>query len=112
MELARALDVHTADELREAAQAGRLRSVPGIGRTTEARLLEALGREGEPRPREGLLLNHARELLGGIAGVLGGEIAGDARRWRDSCEELAVVCAAADPGRCWLGSRRCRTSSR
>ncbi len=97
VELARALDVHTADELREAAQAGRLRSVPGIGRTTEARLLEALGREGEPRPREGLLLNHARELLGGIAGVLGGEIAGDARRWRDSCEELAVVCAARDP---------------
>ena len=24
--------------------------------------------------------------------------AGDARRWRDSCERLAVVCAAADPG--------------
>ena len=97
VQLARALDVHTADELREAAAAGRLRSVPGIGPSTEARLLEALGREGEPRPREGLLLNHARELLGGIAGVLGGEIAGDARRWRDSCEELAVVCAATDP---------------
>jgi DNA polymerase (family 10) len=98
VQLARALDVHTADELREAAHAGRLRSVPGIGRNTEAQLLEALGREGAPRRREGLLLNHARELLGGIAVVLGGEIAGDARRWRSSCEELAVVCAATDPG--------------
>jgi DNA polymerase (family 10) len=31
------------------------------------------------------------------AGALGGEAAGDARRWRDACERLAVVCAAADP---------------
>ena len=36
VELARALDVRTADELREAAAAGRLRTVPGIGPKTEA----------------------------------------------------------------------------
>ena len=42
VELARALDVSTADELRAAAAAGRLRTVPGIGPKTEARLLEAL----------------------------------------------------------------------
>jgi DNA polymerase (family 10) len=97
LELARALGVRTADELRDAALAGRLRSAPGIGAKTEARLLEALAREHEPRPREGLLLHRARELTAGIAGALGGEIAGDARRWRDSCERLAVVCAATDP---------------
>src|SRR3954451_4624260 len=62
VDLARALDVRTADELRAAAAAGRLRSVPGIGAKTEARLLEALAREGEPRPRQGLLLNRAWEL--------------------------------------------------
>src|ERR671930_381011 len=56
VELARALGVRTADELREAAAAGRLRSVPGIGPKTEARLREALAREGEPRPPRGLLL--------------------------------------------------------
>jgi DNA polymerase (family X) len=98
IELARALDVHTADELREAAAAGRLKSVPGIGPKTEARLLEALAREHEPRPRQGLLLNRAWELVGGIAAALGGQAAGDTRRWRDSCELLAVVCAAAEPG--------------
>jgi DNA polymerase (family X) len=97
VELARALGVRTADELREAAAAGRLRSVPGIGPKTEARLMEALAREAEPRPRQGLLLNRAWELVGGVAAALGGEAAGDARRWRDSCERLAVVCAAPDP---------------
>ena len=71
--------------------------MPGIGPKTEARLLEALAREAEPRPRRGLLLNRARELVGGIAAALDGEPAGDVRRWRDSCELLAVVCAAPDP---------------
>jgi DNA polymerase (family 10) len=95
--LARALGIRTADQLREAAAAGRLRTVPGIGPKTEARLLEALAREGEPRPRQGLLLDRARALVGGVAAALGGEVAGDVRRWRDSCEWLAVVCATSDP---------------
>jgi DNA polymerase (family 10) len=98
VEIARALGVHTADELREAAAAGRLRTAPGVGPKTEAQLLAALAREGEPRPQRGLVLNRARELVGGIATALDGEAAGDARRWRDSCELLAVVCAAPDPG--------------
>ena len=98
VELARALGVRTADELREAAASGRLRDVPGIGAKTEALLQEALAREGEPRPRQGLLLNRAGELVGAIAAALGGEPAGDVRRWRDSCERLAVVCAAPEPG--------------
>jgi DNA polymerase (family X) len=97
VEIARALDVRTADELREAALAGRLRTVPGIGPKIEAQLLETLAREPESRPQRALLLNTARELVDGIATALGGEEAGDARRWRDSCELLAVVCAAPDP---------------
>jgi DNA polymerase (family X) len=97
VELARALGVSTADGLREAASEGRLGTVPGIGPKTEAQLREALRRERRPRPRRGLLLNRARELVGGIADALEGEAAGDVRRWRDSCEALAVVCAAADP---------------
>jgi DNA polymerase (family 10) len=95
--IARALGVRTADELREAAAAGRLTEVPGIGPKIEAQVLEALAREGEPRPRKGLLLNRAIELVGGIAAALGGEPAGDVRRWRDSCEVLAVVREADDP---------------
>jgi DNA polymerase (family 10) len=97
VELARSLGVRTAEELRQAAAEGRLRSVPGIGPKTEARLLEALARETEARPRRGLLLNRAWKLVGAIAAALDGEAAGDVRRWRDSCERLAVVCAATDP---------------
>jgi DNA polymerase (family 10) len=97
IELARTLGVRTADELREAAAAGRLQGVPGIGPKTEGRLLDALAREDEPRPAQGLLLNRAWELVGAVARALEGEAAGDVRRWRDSCEHLAVVCAAADP---------------
>ena len=97
VEIARALGVRTPDELRAAAAAGRLRTVRGIGPKTEARLLEALAREAEPRPQRALLLDRAWDLVGAIAAALDGEAAGDVRRWRDSCELLVVVCAAADP---------------
>ena len=97
VDLARGLGVRTAEELREAAAAGRLRTVPGIGPKTEAQVLEALTREPDSRQRRGLLLGQAWELVGGVAAALDGEAAGDVRRWRDSCERLAVVCAAPDP---------------
>src|SRR5919199_2308751 len=51
VEVARALDVRTADEFRQAASAGRLAAVPGIGPKTQAPLLEALASEAEPRPQ-------------------------------------------------------------
>jgi DNA polymerase (family X) len=98
VQIARSLDVHNADELRQAAKAGRLRDVPGVGPKMEARLLEALARDDEPRARQGVLLNRASELVGGIAEALHGESAGDVRRWRDSCELLAVICATDRPG--------------
>src|SRR4051794_34600917 len=97
VELARALEVHTPDEFRAAAAAGRLRAVPGVGPKLERQILDALAREGAPRPPRAQHLPSARELVGGIAAALGGEPAGDPRRWRDACERLAVVCAASDP---------------
>ena len=97
VDLARSLGVRTADEVRQAAAEGRLRTVPGIGPKTEARMLEALAREGEPRPQQGILLSRGWELVGGIAAALHGEAAGDVRRWCDSCERLAVVCGTAEP---------------
>jgi DNA polymerase (family 10) len=97
VEIARALQVQTPEEFREAAADGRLRAVPGVGPKLELQILEALRREGEPRPPRGIHLPRARELVAGIAEALGGEPAGDPRRWRDSCERLAVVSAAPDP---------------
>jgi DNA polymerase (family X) len=96
MEIARGLGVRTPEELREAAAAGRLREVPGVGPKLDARLREALARDVEPRAPQGLTLPAARELSESVAEALGGEAAGDARRRRDVCEHLAVVSARPD----------------
>ena len=94
VEIGRALGVRTVDELREAAEAGRLRDVPGIGPETERRLRERLAQEPGQASPPGLLLNRARMLVEGIAGALDGVVAGDVRRWVDHPKELAVVCTA------------------
>ena len=97
VDIARALDAHTPEEFRATVADGRLRGVPGVGPKVEAQIVAALARESEPRPQRALLLNQAQELVGGIAEHLGGEVAGDVRRWRDACERLAVVCSVAEP---------------
>ena len=97
LEIGAALDVSTADEFRAAALEGRLHDVPGIGPATERKVLERLAKGGEAKPRRGLSLPEARGLLGDIAAALGGEVAGDARRWVDAPAELAVVVPTADP---------------
>jgi DNA polymerase (family X) len=97
VEIGRALGISTADEFREAARSGRLTSVSGIGPQTEQRLLERLDRAEQPQ-RKGMLLNRARALLEEIAGELGGEVAGDPRRWADTSFDFAVVCSADEPG--------------
>jgi DNA polymerase (family X) len=96
LEIARALEIHTADELRAAVAEGRLGSVPGVGPTTEAKVRAAL--EEPPRPRLGLTLNRSRALTGAIAESLGGVAAGDPRRYCELSFDLAVVRAARRPG--------------
>jgi DNA polymerase (family 10) len=96
VEIGRVLGVSTADEFREAARSGRLTSVPGIGPHTERRVLAALDREHGPQ-RRGMLLNRARALVEEIAAAVGGEVAGDPRRWADTSFDFAVVCSAARP---------------
>jgi DNA polymerase (family 10) len=98
LEIGRALGIGTLDELRAAAEEGRLQEVPGIGPETERKLLAALAREPArvaPRP---LTLNRSRPLVESIAEALGGVAAGDPRRWRDASELLAVVCSSARAG--------------
>ena len=94
IDIARALQIRTADQLRAAAGAGRLREVPGIGPAIEAQIVAALARETEARAPRGLHLNRAEELVGAIARALDAQPAGDARRGSDACHRLAVVCAA------------------
>jgi DNA polymerase (family 10) len=84
------LGIRSADELRDAAAAGRLREVKGIGPATEQKILAGLTRK-RPSARRGLLLHRARALADAIADELGGVVAGEVRRWRDLVHELAIV---------------------
>src|SRR5262249_8940945 len=97
LEIAQALDGRTADEFRAAAAEGQLRGVRRLGGPTEREPLARLSRPPEAQPRQALVLPQARELLSAIADSLGGEVAGDARRWVDAPETLAVVVPAGDP---------------
>jgi DNA polymerase (family X) len=90
------LGISTVAELREAAARGRLREVPGIGPSTEAVILAALDAPSR-RPSGSLLLHQARALCGRIAAALGGVVAGDPRRWKDTPTRLAVVVATDIP---------------
>ena len=93
--LGRALGIRTADELRAAAEAGRLREAPGIGPATEAKVLEALSRDPQPA-RRGLTRNRAFALADAIAGPLGAVAAGELRRGCELVHRLVLVAQAPD----------------
>ena len=97
LEIGRVLGVRTLSELREAAEAGRLPEVPGIGPETERRLRAALARGPVRAAPQPLRLNSSRPLVETIAEALGGVAAGDPRRWVDASEQLAVVCSSRRP---------------
>ncbi len=90
-DLGHALGIRTLDELREAATAGRLQGVAGIGPKTAARIETGLAELATATPKRGMLLNRARTLVEEIAAALGGEPAGDPRRACDVSSRFAVV---------------------
>jgi DNA polymerase (family 10) len=90
-ELGHALGIRTLPELREAAAAGRLDSVPGIGPKTAARINRGLAELATARPRRGMTLNRALALVGEVAAALGGEPAGDPRRGCELSTRFAVL---------------------
>ena len=96
LKIASVIGAETPDDFRRLAREGSLQRVPGIGPVTERVILERLGEETGQR-RRGLLLPAARDLVDGIAAALGGEMAGDPRRWADLSFDLAVVVPAARP---------------
>jgi DNA polymerase (family X) len=97
VEIGRALGISTLDDFRAAAEAGRLKEVPGIGPQREQKLLEALRASARPQPPRGLLVNRAWALSEAIAAPFGAEVAGDPRRFVDSSTHLAVVACADGP---------------
>ena len=98
------LGVTTLAGLREAAAAGRLRGVQGLGARSEAKILAALeAGAGEEEPRRGLLgvgLPVVRDVVAALrehpAAVEVSE-AGSVRRRRETFRDLDVIATATDP---------------
>ncbi len=98
-----ALHVDTPEALREAAQSGRIRDLPGFGEKTEAHILEALKvRSGEARRfKLPVAAQYAEALvawLRKIKGVKQVEIAGSYRRRKETVGDIDILVAARDGG--------------
>jgi DNA polymerase (family 10) len=96
------IGVTSLDELRRAAQEGKLRSIPGLGPKVEQNILDSLS-----LPRDGAGDRHllsdvlplARQIVDQLRAHPGAdrvELAGSARRWTDTCKDLDVIATARD----------------
>jgi DNA polymerase (family 10) len=98
------LGISSLDDLREAAEDERLRTVRGFGAKAEENVLAALADYEEDGPRARLLLSQALRIAEDIAGSLREhpaadrvEIAGSARRMTDTVKDLDIVATATEP---------------
>jgi DNA polymerase (family X) len=98
------LGVSSLDDLRAAAEQGRLKDVPGFGAKAEENVMAALAAGADGRPKARMLLSKAlavgEELAGSLRdhpAALRVELAGSARRQADTVKDLDIVAAAADP---------------
>jgi DNA polymerase (family 10) len=98
------IGVENLEQLKEAAEAGRLREIRGLGPKAEENVLSALEGIAEEGVGERLLLSQVlpvaeeitRDLTAlGVAGRI--EIAGSARRWADTCKDLDLIATTDDP---------------
>jgi DNA polymerase (family 10) len=95
------LGITTLDELRKAAEAERLRTLPGLGAKTEERILKAL----DEKPQEQrTLLGVALPAVRAVVDVLrehpaSNEVseAGSVRRRTETVKDLDIIATASDP---------------
>jgi DNA polymerase (family 10) len=95
------LGIETLDQLRQAAQEGRLRTLRGLSERTEAAVLEGIAKL-DSRPRR-LLLNQAEAVIDGLAdalravpGVLRILPAGSFRRRRETIGDIDLLVETED----------------
>jgi DNA polymerase (family 10) len=100
------LEICTLEDLKEAAEAERIREVKGLGPKVEENVLASLERLGEPGG-EGphrILLSKARPVAEMLAAELREhpaakrvEVAGSVRRWAETCKDIDLIATADDP---------------
>jgi DNA polymerase (family X) len=99
------LEISSMEDLKEAAEAERVRHVKGLGAKAEENILGALERLGEPGEGPGrLLLSKVKPIAEELAEALRGhpaaskvEIAGSARRWAETCKDIDLIATADEP---------------
>lgn len=100
-EIWQGLNVTNLEELKNAVQEGRIRTLPGMGEKTEAKILDAIERRGRYRQR--MFLSVARSLASRLAGALRSRpevekmmYAGSARRGAETVGDIDLVGSSAD----------------
>ncbi len=100
----RELGVTTLDELREAAEQQRVRTLQGLGAKSEERILEALAKGFGPEPERRGLLGVGLPVVRGVVEELRAHPAavevsgaGSVRRGRETFRDLDVIATATDP---------------
>ena len=99
------LDIGSPDDLREAAEAGKVRELKGLGPKVEENILAGLDRldaepEGPRRKRLDEVLPVAEELVEALRGDPAcdrAEIAGSARRMADTCKDIDLIATSEEP---------------
>jgi DNA polymerase (family 10) len=101
--LQEALGITSIEELKAAAEAGKLREIKGFTAKTEARILEALA-GGEKDRDQRIHIHHALraaerilEYLKTSPLLIKAEIAGELRRWQETVSEVVIVASAKNP---------------
>jgi DNA polymerase (family 10) len=97
------LGVETLEELSEAAEAGKLSELPGMGKKSEAKLLaaiEALQKHGDDRVLLGDAWPAAQQILAILAEVPGVSktgTGGSLRRMKETIGDMDLLVASSDP---------------
>jgi DNA polymerase (family 10) len=98
------LGIGSIDELRRAAEQGRLKDVKGFGPKGEENLLAAFAAGADGRPKDRMLLSKAlpvaEELVEALRehpAAIRVELAGSARRLADTVKDVDIVAASSDP---------------
>ena len=97
------LGIASVEDLKAAAEAGKLRDLKGFGTKTEQRLLEQIGKPRE-KPRERLHLHHALSTAERVIehmktnrGLMDISIAGSLRRWVETIGTIEIVASGKKP---------------
>ena len=98
------LGVSTLEELKDAARAQRLRTLPGLGAKLEESVLKSVGRKPKAEAAPRTLLGQALPALLAVVEVLREHPAservceaGSARRRRETVRDLDIIATAGDP---------------